>query len=1114
MKTASLFAREQYRLSRLQVYNWRTFSGLHDIPISERGYLIIGGNACGKSTLLDAITALLIPPRLVNFNAAAREEERGKGERSLASYIRGAWSEQKDHDSGDFATQYLRRGTTWSALAVTYRNASNRHITLAQLLWLRGNNNQPSRYHFILERPFDLREFEPFGQTNLDLRKLKATLPDAHSYEDYRPYSERFCRELGIEGEMALRLLHKTQSTKNLGDLNTFLRDFMLDKPETYDVAARLTNEFAELDAAHQAVVTAREQVQTLAPAREHHDAREKHLAARVALTALRAQLDAYGENRRHELLQQQQTTLRTRLDGQAGEKTRCQNNYKHQQRLLDDLRLAHLQAGGNQIAQWEAELADQENQRRERYQKQQQAAAACQALDWSLPDAPQPFAELQERATAALDAQNNEQEKQREQQIALAVTYKETATAFATIRQEIEAMQRQPSNIPATMLELRARITTALGLHESALPFAGELIEVKNEESAWQGAIERLLHGFALSLLVSERHYPALAQHLNQTPLGQRLVYHRVHDGERPPTRALAPNPLLYKLNLKPRTWHDWLQAELRQRYNYTCADNLQTFKNSERALTREGQIKHDRSRHEKDDRYPIDDRRRWILGFDNREKNRLYQEQAQQLADTLARLDADNQRYKNEEKTQNTRRRYYQYLADLRWQDIDLAPLTQRIDQLQQQITRARSQNQDLQTLGEQIAAQETRVAAADSARQNAELACQKTHDQIQQNEQTLQTLAARHSTPPDSAVQNALAARYAQHSSTLTLANLDSTSNHAERALNDEINQHSETINQHEKYIEARLADYKRQWPADSGDLDTSLASAPEYLEKLRRLETDGLPAHEQHFFDLLQKQSHQNLAALATYLADARNAIHERMELVNASLSQVPFNHSDGQPSYLHIHTSDRPLPEVKTFRDDLNQALEDAWSDNRDNAEQRYQALHRLVERLAAKDPENKRWRDAVLDVRQHVEFYGRELNAVGEEIDSYRSGSQRSGGQRQKLSAACLAAALRYQLGGNDYGAPMYAPVIIDEAFDKADNEYTALAMNIFANFGFQMIIATPLKSVMTLEPYIGGACFVTIKDRRDSAVLLIEYDDDQQRLQLDAQARAETETD
>ncbi len=51
--------------------------------------------------------------------------------------------------------------------------------------------------------------------------------------------------------------------------------------------------------------------------------------------------------------------------------------------------------------------------------------------------------------------------------------------------------------------------------------------------------------------------------------------------------------------------------------------------------------------------------------------------------------------------------------------------------------------------------------------------------------------------------------------------------------------------------------------------------------------------------------------------------------------------------------------------------------------------------------------------------------------------------------------------------------------MVLDEAFDKADNEFTALAMNIFDNFGFQMVVATPLKSVMTLEPFIGGACFV-----------------------------------
>jgi hypothetical protein len=44
----------------------------------------------------------------------------------------------------------------------------------------------------------------------------------------------------------------------------------------------------------------------------------------------------------------------------------------------------------------------------------------------------------------------------------------------------------------------------------------------------------------------------------------------------------------------------------------------------------------------------------------------------------------------------------------------------------------------------------------------------------------------------------------------------------------------------------------------------------------------------------------------------------------------------------------------------------------------------------------------------------------------------------------------------------------------------------------------------------MTLEPFIGGACFVEINDRRKSSVLLIEYDNDQQRLNLQSNDRRE----
>jgi uncharacterized protein YPO0396 len=82
--------------------------------------------------------------------------------------------------------------------------------------------------------------------------------------------------------------------------------------------------------------------------------------------------------------------------------------------------------------------------------------------------------------------------------------------------------------------------------------------------------------------------------------------------------------------------------------------------------------------------------------------------------------------------------------------------------------------------------------------------------------------------------------------------------------------------------------------------------------------------------------------------------------------------------------------------------------------------------------------------------------------------------------------------------------------VILDEAFARADNEFTELVMKIFQRFGFQMIVATPLKSVMTLEPFIGGACFVDIADRRRSSTLAIAYDREQARLDLPSETRGQ----
>jgi uncharacterized protein YPO0396 len=301
-----------------------------------------------------------------------------------------------------------------------------------------------------------------------------------------------------------------------------------------------------------------------------------------------------------------------------------------------------------------------------------------------------------------------------------------------------------------------------------------------------------------------------------------------------------------------------------------------------------------------------------------------------------------------------------------------------------------------------------------------------------------------------------------------------------------------------------IESVFREFNRNWPAESDGLDARLASADDYMTKLARLERDGLPKHEERFMHLLREQSDQNLTLLSGRLDLERAAIRERLELVNESLLTASFNPG----THLVIDVRDRAIEEVRQFKQNLREALNQSFSADREQAERRFVVLKAMVDRLKSQESADRAWRNLVLDVRQHVEFVARELDEGGEELEVYRSGAGKSGGQRQKLAAFCLAAALRYQLGGPDRALPSFATVALDEAFDKADAEFTTMAMNIFKTFGFQMVVATPLKSVMTLEPFIGGACFVHIKDRKFSSMLPIDYDDETKRLKLPEQAQ------
>lgn len=1092
---------DQFKLVKIQTFNWGTFPGVFDFPIPERGYLFVGNSGSGKSTVLDANAALMTPPRWVDFNVAAREAERGGKDRNILTYVRGAWAQQTA-ENGEYASQYLRPDTTWTAIAQTYRDGHGRIVVLAQVLWIRGKSTTPSdvkRYYLVLEREFDVRELKFLPDHDFDVRRFKFDLPEAFANTEFSVYQERFRRLLGIESERALRLLHKTQSAKNLGELNTFLRDFMLDQPETFELSDKLVSQFKELKGAHDAVVEARRQIETLKPAQAEATELDSAKLVKNALEELQVGVDKYREQRRKSLLEAALRESQTELDGMAQEATRLASLTDNEFLTLRALQDRRAGMGGSLLERLAGQLKEAEGQREHRIRKRDVAHAACAVMGWTPPDEAVWFTQRRDAAVQYQLDISAKTEAMDEKKRTLWSAQADATKVFERAKFEVAALERQPSNIPGHMLALREKISRALGIPEEKLPFVGELLEVKQEEEAWQGAIERVLNAFAQSLLVDDRHYTEVSSYLNDTFLDARLVYYRVVS-QVAAQRTVGPNSLVKKLNFAHVPHADWVREELKVHFDYECAETVHSFRSASRAITKEGQVKHNATRHEKNDRVRVDDRSKWVLGFDNAAKLELFKRQAFDAVVEMERLKKELADLTEESLREQERMAACIKLANLTWEEVDVGSSLALIAALQAQIQAEQEARPDLARLDEDIERQKKAHAGAVKRQSEFDGGVAAERMRLKGLESRLSTLKTELLSVALTPHQQAgLDNRFQKYSADIGMENLDSATTQVIRALNLEERNLIEQMTQLKVSIERRFADFIRAWAAEAGGLDATLASAPDFFAKLARLESDNLPKFEARFLEMLREHSDQNLTRLSTQLDQERKAIRDRMTLVNESLATAPFS----KGTYLVIETQEKLLPDVLEFKAKLKEALSHTLSSDPELAERRFEAINALVKRLGSQETADRNWRSLVLDVRQHVEFIARELDADGVEVEVYRSGAGKSGGQRQKLAATCLAAALRYQLGGQDRALPRFSTVFLDEAFDKADAEFTAMAMNIFKTFGFQMIVATPMKSVMTLEPFIGGACYVHIKDRKTSHIVPIDYDESNGRLKL-----------
>ena len=131
-----------FRLQQLEVYNWGTFNEtVWTFNMQGKNALLTGDIGSGKSTLVDAVTTLLVPSHKVAYNKAAGAEAK---ERTLRSYVQGYYKSERDDGSGSSKPVALRDRNTYSViLGQFYNDGFDQTVTLAQVFWQGNSQGQP-----------------------------------------------------------------------------------------------------------------------------------------------------------------------------------------------------------------------------------------------------------------------------------------------------------------------------------------------------------------------------------------------------------------------------------------------------------------------------------------------------------------------------------------------------------------------------------------------------------------------------------------------------------------------------------------------------------------------------------------------------------------------------------------------------------------------------------------------------------------------------------------------------------------------------------------------------------------------------------------------------------
>jgi uncharacterized protein YPO0396 len=1091
-----------HRLSHLEVFNWGTFDQhVWRFTLGGDTSLLTGDIGSGKSTLVDALTTLLMPAHKIAYNKAAGADAR---ERTLRTYVEGHYKSERLESSGASRPIGLRSdtGKHYSVLLGVFRNEGHDEtVTLAQVFQQRDSAGQPYRFYVTSTRELSIAaDFADFGSDLRDLRRrLRAT--GAEVFDEFPKYSVSLRRLLGIRSEQALELFHQTVSMKSVGNLNDFVRDHMLEPSDAADRVRGIIAHFEDLTKAHDTVKRAREQLEALEPIRATAIRYDAALATRAGVERDRAALAPFIAELRRGLLDSEIA----QLDAESGRLLAEQSEALVAKGRLagdrDALIEERARAGGDRLGELEREAKEARDQAAARRERRTTFRSAVDAAGLEPVTDAAGFAALQQRVPAT--RQNLAAVKRRhDEEFADAIAHvKDLQRQHTGIADELASLAGRTTNLPPEQIDLRLQLCRDLGLTPDALPYAGELIDVREEHTAWRGAAERVLRGFALSLLVPQAHYAAVTGWVNGRRLvstthdgrtvGVRLVYERVAARRVPLQRDRQEGLVLADcLEIKDGEFREYLLDEVSRRADHRCADTLAEFRAERRAVTREGQIRSG-ERHEKDDRHRVDDPRRWVLGWVNERKTEALQAELGELERSVAA--AERTRDGVDAARQSVQRQLdamIRFEGFAAWADLDVAESEARANAADAERERLQAGSSRLEEVSRALAEVDSQLRTveahlSDLTGRLARLGGDRSRSraELERDHAILQQLGEGRLTE----------ARASFHALTKRLGKeVPTASGQCQAArdrLSDELSRQADRLGKelggYSTSLITEMGKVLARWPELKADLDASVDARADFLAFHERVANDDLPRFEGEFKQQLNTNTIRELAQFNNWLRRQASEIDDRVTRINESLGAISYNPG----RYIKPEKQQTTNQDVARFRTDLRAATDDTLSDDDHYSEQRFLDVKGIIERLRGREGYadiDKVWARRVTDVRNWFVFSASERDKQTDvEWEHYSDSDGKSGGQKEKLAYTILAASLAYQFG-LAWGVTKsrdFRFAVIDEAFGRGSDVSTRYALDLFERLGLQLLIVTPLQKVHIIEPYVKAIGYVDNPD-------------------------------